>query len=530
MYDGPGASLPVVLAAADLQQLQDLLGSRLTGLLETALGHDATEQLRTGAAALIDLDDVLREQETRQVLLSLLPEHKRQEFYSRTATGPTTGHFNTTMLREAAAFFGRETSRTATRATKAPSTTLQPSYGLFEHQRRAVERVRAHLEHGPVLLHLPTGVGKTRTAMSIVADFLRTHEPAVVVWLASGDELLEQAAAEFDRTWGNLGNRPLALVRCWGSTPISHSGITDGLVVLGLQKAVAGLSADDAALTPLGPRARLVVFDEAHQAIAPTYQQVTDRLTVSPQSRLIGLSATPGRTWSDIEKDRQLSDYFGNNKVTLEIPGHDNPIAALTEQGYLAKPTFTSLLTEPGTEMSHEDLARLAAAVDVPTARLEELATDEQWNLKILDAVRDLATRHRRILVFAASVRHCKILAVLLSATGIPADYVTAESSTEQRRSAINRFTNPYGKGTRALINYGVLTTGFDAPQASAAVIARPTLSLVLYSQMVGRVLRGPRAGGTETCEIVTVVDTALPGFGDIAKAFTNWDDVWRTE
>jgi superfamily II DNA or RNA helicase len=79
------------------------------------------------------------------------------------------------------------------------------------------------------------------------------------------------------------------------------------------------------------------------------------------------------------------------------------------------------------------------------------------------------------------------------------------------------------------LCNYGVLTTGFDAPAASAAVIARPTMSLVLYSQMVGRVIRGPKAGGTATCEIVTVTDPGLPGFGDVAEAFTNWEDVWET-
>lgn len=77
------------------------------------------------------------------------------------------------------------------------------------------------------------------------------------------------------------------------------------------------------------------------------------------------------------------------------------------------------------------------------------------------------------------------------------------------------------------LCNYGVLTTGFDAPSASAAVISRPTKSLVLYSQMVGRVIRGPKAGGTPTCEIVTVVNPALPGFGDVADAFVNWEDVW---
>ena len=80
------------------------------------------------------------------------------------------------------------------------------------------------------------------------------------------------------------------------------------------------------------------------------------------------------------------------------------------------------------------------------------------------------------------------------------------------------------------LCNYGVLTTGFDAPLTSAAIISRPTKSLVLYSQMVGRVIRGPRVGGTPEAEIWTVIDTNLPGFDSLTGAFTNWEDVWRDE
>ena len=68
---------------------------------------------------------------------------------------------------------------------------------------------------------------------------------------------------------------------------------------------------------------------------------------------------------------------------------------------------------------------------------------------------------------------------------------------------------------------------GFDAPKTSAAVIARPTKSLVLYSQMAGRALRGPRAGGNVEADIITVIDTKLPGFSNQAEMFFNWEDVW---
>ena len=77
------------------------------------------------------------------------------------------------------------------------------------------------------------------------------------------------------------------------------------------------------------------------------------------------------------------------------------------------------------------------------------------------------------------------------------------------------------------MFNYGVLTAGFDAPRTRCVIIARPTTSLVLYSQMAGRAMRGPRAGGNRTAEIMTVADTYLPGFGSVTDAFTNWEDLW---
>ena len=80
----------------------------------------------------------------------------------------------------------------------------------------------------------------------------------------------------------------------------------------------------------------------------------------------------------------------------------------------------------------------------------------------------------------------------------------------------------------KILCNFGILTTGFDAPKTSAALIARPTMSLVLYSQMVGRALRGRLAGGNNTAEIVTVIDEGIEQFNSIESAFSNWEDVWQ--
>ncbi len=278
----------------------------------------------------------------------------------------------------------------------------------------------------------------------------------------------------------------------------------------------------------LGDRTSLTVADEAHQAIAPTYRTVIDTLANKhPEGRLLGLSATPGRTWADIDEDAVLSEFFGRKKVTLEVEGYPDAVEYLMANGYLARPDFRTLNYEPGSTLGQADLEALSSALDVPEALLEELGRDEQRNLRIVTAVEELTTRHRRIIVFAASVDHAYLIRAVLSARGHEALVVTGEMEQGARDRAIRRYK---GSAPEPIImcNFGVLTTGFDAPKTSAAVIARPTRSLVLYSQMVGRATRGPRAGGNETAEILTVVDPNLPGFGDVAEAFKNWEDVWH--
>jgi superfamily II DNA or RNA helicase len=73
------------------------------------------------------------------------------------------------------------------------------------------------------------------------------------------------------------------------------------------------------------------------------------------------------------------------------------------------------------------------------------------------------------------------------------------------------------------------LTTGFDAPKTSAVVIARPTTSIVLLSQMAGRAIRGVRVGGNRTAKMVTVVDTAIPELVETIDQFHAFDESWET-
>ena len=538
MSDSPGLSFQSVLDQAPLSYIRGLLGEQTCELVDLIRGEaHGEETLRKVAASAISPEQLINDPAQRARLLRLLPDDKQGELADRLgrADGSAAGDFlarlpwTVEQRRIFLGFLGLVVDR-APASPPASHGRSMPAYGLFPHQRLAASRVAKLLYSGErrVVLHLPTGVGKTRTAMNLICDHLRRSEPTVVVWLARGRELLEQAALEFERAWATLGNRELSVVRMWGGAPTDLDSITDGIVILGLEKAVAAAKSDITFLDRLALRTTLTVFDEAHQAIAPTYRRVADALTLRSDASLLGLTATPGRTWADISEDEKLADYFAQQKVMLEIDGYDNPVTALIEQGYLARPCFRTVAAKSGITLSPADEQALAASFDIPEPLIHELEASVQWNLQVVRTVLDLSNDHQRILLFAASVQHSRLLVAILSVLGLDAEQVTAESSPRHRDRVIARFKGPAIR-PMVLSNFGVLTTGFDAPAASAAVIARPTKSLVLYSQMVGRVIRGPKAGGTPTCDIVTVIDPELPGFGDVAGAFTNWEDVWKT-
>ncbi len=406
---------------------------------------------------------------------------------------------------------------------------VAPNYSLFEHQRRAVCEVRELLYEGTrrVLLHMPTGAGKTRTAMNLIAEHFRGVEPTLVIWLAYSEELCEQAAGEFERAWNALGNRELTLYRFWGSRELDPYTAKDGFLVAGLSKFYSATKQNIAFISTLASKCSLVIIDEAHMAVAETYQTVLDALVVQrPTTSLLGLTATPGRTWLDLDEDFRLSNFFSRKKVELIIPGYSNPIDYLVDQGYLAKTNFRPLLHDGGFELSQEDIHRLQTELDIPATILKKLADDEMRNLVIVRTLEQLIEQHNRILVFATTVDHSELLATVLRARGIHASSVTGSTPTHKRARLIADFQDN-DPTPKILCNYGVLTTGFDAPKTSAAVIARPTTSLVLYSQMVGRATRGRRVGGNADAEVLTVIDRGLPGFGSVAEAFHNWQDVW---
>ncbi|WP_318445214.1 DEAD/DEAH box helicase [Photobacterium leiognathi] len=406
---------------------------------------------------------------------------------------------------------------------------IEPAYGLYPYQQDINRQVFSSLkaEKERVLIHLPTGAGKTRTAMNIACEHLRESPTNVVLWLADREELCSQAYEEFSKAWKSLGNRSTSLYGFYSSSSESLSGIDSGFVVAGLHKFLSLRKSDSRQLKllykELAEKVTLVIFDEAHKVVAPKFQEVVQDFITdkSFHADLVGLTATPGRSYSAeglSAEDEKLANFFYNNKVSMKIPGYLSPIDYLVEQGYLAKANFKSLNYDHSTIAAYE--LKDAGGIETMTT----LANNLERNRKIIDTIIDECHQNSQVIVFACTVEHGINLATALSYKGIKAASIDSKNDTpESRRAKIAQYKN--GE-LQVLVNFNVLTAGFDAPKTNVTIIAKPMNSLVQYLQMAGRAMRGYKSGGNRECNIYTVMDN-IPEFQSISLAFGYWNDMW---
>jgi DNA repair protein RadD len=289
-------------------------------------------------------------------------------------------------------------------------------------------------------------------------------------------------------------------------------------IVTSFQKLHSALKRDSGAVDELRPRIGLVVVDEAHKSVAPTYKRAIQTL-LGTDTRLVGLTATPGRTVE--EESAELARFYFNTLVGIRPPGGGSVIRYLKEREVLARAEYSPIETRITYALTSRERQHVEQMLDFPPGFLKRVGADDVRNLEILKRLMSECEEGRRVLVFACSIDQSKFITAMLLYFGHAAAHVDGQTSKARRRDVIEQFRS----GTvQVLSNYGVLSTGFDAPSTDAVLIARPTASPVLYSQMIGRGLRGPAIGGTAKCKLIDVRDNIV-GFGNQERVYDLFEE-----
>jgi DNA repair protein RadD len=341
---------------------------------------------------------------------------------------------------------------------------------LRAYQHDVIRRIWAAIEAAQrrVLLVAPTASGKTVIAGEIVRDAV--GRGMRVLFLAHRRELIAQASRKL------------------------HSvGVDHGILLPGYPMrpgepvqvaSVATLHARAVRSCAIEmPPADVVVVDEAHHVRARTYQRI---LSAYPNAIIIGLTATPCRG-----DGRGLGNTFD---ILIESAS----VSELTALGFLV-PTKIFAPTRPdltGVRIERGDYVEKQLAERVDTAALVGDIISHWYRL----------AERRRTVVFATGVAHSVHLRDEFRRAGVLAEHIDGGTPIEERDAILAKLA----AGTVEIVcNAMVLTEGWDCPEVSCIILARPTKSLGLYRQMVGRVLR-PASGKTDAL----ILDHAGAVFG----------------
>jgi len=341
---------------------------------------------------------------------------------------------------------------------------------LRPYQARAIAECRdAYRAHNrAVLLVMPTGAGKTMTASTVVHG--AAAKGNVTWWLTHRRELAGQASQTFH-----------ALGIPHGTVQAGHVSDPRALVQ------VASIQTIVRRLEHL-PSPNLIVFDETHHIGAAQWDEIFHRF---PAARVLGLTATPWRL------DGQGLGRWYTRMILGPTTGE------LIGEGSLARYRLfapaTPDLSGVGTTAGDYQRGALAAAMNKP-----QIVGDAIGHYRRLCA-------GKRAVAFAAGVENSKAIAAQFCAAGIPAEHVDGSMPSEQRDAAVERFRR--GE-TLVLSNADLFGEGFDVPAIEAAILLRPTKSLSLHLQQVGRALR-PSEGKAEATILDHAGNSLLHGLPD---------------
>ena len=393
---------------------------------------------------------------------------------------------------------------------------------LYAHQGDAIRSLNQKIFSADTfagLLVLPTGGGKTLTATYwLMQDIL--DKGGKIIWLAHRHELLNQARNSFEKVcyhditkakpsynWRVISGQHDKPVNIKPTDDIIISSKTS--LYRGLNHLVQWLNANNGNV--------FLVIDEAHHSTASEYRKLIDSIKKSvTRFKMLGLTATPFRT---ADNEQGLLKKLFPDDIVYKID-----LRELINRGILSEPIFKAVST--GVNMAalfaeHNAEGILSRIVndsffDIDTigeVTARAIAENSERNNAIVSEYLNNRDIYKQTLIFALNVNMAIVLASLFKEAGVRADFVVSSVkdmitgvtiSGEENNLKIEKFRT--GE-LEVLINVNILTEGTDLPQVQSVFLTRPTKSTILMTQMIGRALRGEKAGGTKEAFIVSFID-----------------------
>ena len=337
---------------------------------------------------------------------------------------------------------------------------------LRDYQIEICEKVNGAFEaHRSVMMQMPTGTGKTVVLASLVKQYLNRDADCSVLIVAHRIELIEQTGTflnHFGIDYGVIagGKRPAVLKR---------------VMVASVQTLSKNLDID---LSP-----SLVVIDEAHHALAKTYQMLW---AAWPEAKFLGLTATPYRMSGD-----GFTDLF-------EVLVDSWSVKQFIADGWLSPYDYYSIRPDSEEQQHIDSLKKRGADGDFQMKELREKLDVRPSIERLFESFERFAFDKKGI-IYAIDIAHAEHIAEFYRLQGVNAVAISSKTPAKERAEVIRTFKDE--NRIQLLVSVDLFSEGFDCPDVEFIQMARPTLSLAKYLQMVGRGLRPCK--GKQCCTII---------------------------
>ena len=332
---------------------------------------------------------------------------------------------------------------------------------LFDYQEDMKARIeKALCLHRSVMAQMPTGTGKTYLLTAVIDSFVRANPKAKVWIVAHRRELVSQV----DET-----------VRKFHSYSSATSSLLSSVKAMSIQWLMRHY--DEIEEEP-----GLIVIDEAHHALAKTYKEMWERF---PNAKFLGLTATPCRL-----NGKGFTDLFDVLVQSWSVP-------EFISKGRLATYDFVSIKSDGVTQRLIDSLQKRGADGDYQNKEMDMLLNKKPSIERLYRSLEEFG-KDRKGIVYAINISHAQKITKLYQEHGVKAIAIDSKTPATERQQDIEAFK----KGDiQVLVNVDIFSEGFDCPDVEFVQLARPTLSLAKYLQMVGRGLRV--AKGKKNCVII---------------------------